>query len=72
MDETIGAKGGKNDRRRSLIIETNKKKKLIEETQEQELKELEKRVKKQQKYILIKALPIALTGGIIKTIYDYS
>lgn len=70
MDETIGAKGGKNDRRRSLIIETNKKKKLIEETQEQELKELEKRVKKQQKYILIKALPIALTGGIIKTIYD--
>lgn len=70
MDETIGSKGGKNDRRRSMIIKKNKKKKLVEYREEQELRDLEKKVKKQQKYVLIKALPIALTGGIIKTIYD--
>ena len=38
MDETIGAKGGKNDRKRRLIITKNKKKKL----KQLELNELEK------------------------------
>ena len=51
MNETIGSKGGHNDRRRSLIISRKKKEKLKEE---QEIKELEKSVKKNRKYVLIK------------------
>lgn len=70
MDETIGAKGGKNDRRRSLIIKKNRKKKLIEDRKENEIKELERKVKKQQRYTLIKALPIAIGGEIVRTIHD--
>ena len=63
MNETIGSKGGHNDRRRSLIISKKKKKKLKEE---QEIKELEKSVKKAQKFILIKATPLILAEGIIQ------
>ena len=70
MDETIGAKGGKNDRRRSLIIKKNRKKKLIEDRKENEIKELERKVRKQQRYTLIKALPIAIGGEIVRTIHD--
>ena len=63
MNETIGSKGGHNDRRRSLIISRKKKEKLKEE---QEIKELEKSVKKARKFILIKATPLILAEGIIQ------
>ena len=68
MDETIGVKGGKQDRRRMIKISQKKKKKLEEE--KEDLKALEKKVKKNQIYTLVKALPIAIGGGFIKTIYD--
>lgn len=68
MDETIGVKGGRQDRKRIVIITENKKKKL--EDEHEELKELEKSVKKKQVFTFIKALPIAIGGEIIKTIYD--
>ena len=45
MNETIGVKGGKNDRRRTLLITKKMKQKLEEYHQEQkekEFKELEK------------------------------
>ena len=70
MDETIGAKGGYNDRRRTLKISLEQKKKLIERQQEKELKELEERVKRKQFYTLIKTLPIAIGGGTFKILYD--
>ena len=70
MDETIGAKGGYNDRRRTLIITNKQKEKLKEKQQEKELKELEEKVKKQQIYTLIKSLPIAIGGGTFKILYD--
>lgn len=70
MDETIGVKGGKRDRKRSLIISQNKKKKIIEDREDKELRELEKKVKKQQIYTLIKTLPIVIGGGTVKTLYD--
>ncbi len=70
MDETIGVKGGKNDRRRTVIIEENKKKKLQDLAEEKEIKELEKKVRKQQLYTLIKALPVVIGGEIVKTIHD--
>ena len=70
MDETIGAKGGYNDRRRTLIITNKQKEKLKEKQQEKKLKELEEKVKKQQIYTLIKSLPIAIGGGTFKILYD--
>ena len=63
MNETIGSKGGHNDRRRSLIISKKKKEKLKEE---QEIKELEKSVKKARKYVLIKTAPLILLDGIVQ------
>ena len=55
MNETIGAKGGHNDYRRTLIIKKNKKKK-----EDKELKELEKKVKRKQQIILIKTIKIII------------
>ena len=70
MDETIGVKGGRNDRKRMLKISKLQKEKLIEKQKEKELKDLEKKVKKQQIYTLIKTLPIAIGGGTFKILYD--
>ena len=71
MDETIGVKGGKNDRRRELKIREARRKKLekIEEEQ-QEIRELEKKVRRNQFFTLIKTLPIVLGGGVVQTIYE--
>lgn len=67
MNETIGARGGKNDRRRSLLITKRIKEKLEKHRQEQkekELIELEKKVKKQQRITFFKTLPIVTAGQI--------
>lgn len=68
MDETIGVKGGRQDRKRMVAISEKRKKKLEQESEE--IKELEKKIKKQQVYTFIKALPIAIGGEIVKTIYE--
>ena len=70
MNETIGVKGGKNDRRRTIKIKEAKKKKIEEIEKDKELIELEKEVKKQQAFTLIKSLPIAVVGGTFKVLYD--
>lgn len=70
MNESIGVKGGYNDRRRTIINEENAKKKLEDEEEEKQIRELEKEVKKQQKISLIRTLPIAVVGGTIKTMYE--
>jgi len=70
MNETIGAKGGHNDRRRSLKIKNMQKSKILEEEEKLRLKELEQRVKKQQRYTLIKTLPIVIAGEVAKIFYD--
>lgn len=70
MDETIGVKGGANDRRRMMIINQNQKKKLAEHEEEREIAELEKKVRRKQFYTLIKTLPIVIGGGTIQTLYD--
>ncbi|MBR3211190.1 MAG: hypothetical protein IKF71_04565 [Bacilli bacterium] len=70
MNETVGAKGGANDRRRVMTINQNQKKKLKDYEEERELAELEKRVKRKQIYTLIKTLPIAIGGGTIQVLYD--
>ena len=70
MNETIGEKGGYNDRRRSLKIQNEQKNKKEQALIEREVKELEKKVKKQQVLTLVKTLPIVIVGGTLKTIYD--
>lgn len=70
MNETIGVKGGHNDYRRVLEIKEKQKKKFFEEVEEKELKDLEKKVKRQQRYVLIRTLPIVIVGQTLKTLYD--
>ena len=64
MDETIGVKGGANDRKRSMKIVRRKKK------EQEEIKELEQQVKRKTPFILIKTIPIVVVGGTLKTFYD--
>lgn len=70
MDETIGVKGGKNDRRRQMVLTKEARKKLEQYEEERELAELERKVKKKQLFTLIKTLPTAIGGGTIQTLYD--
>ena len=70
MDETIGVKGGHNDRRRTIIITKKNKEKLEQYEEERYIKELEKKVKKQQKISLLKTLPIAVAGKTFTVLYD--
>lgn len=73
MNETIGVKGGKNDRRRRLIITKQFKEKLEayqQEQHEKEIQELEKRVKQQQRITFIKVFPIAVAGQIYTTLTE--
>lgn len=73
MNETIGAKGGKNDRKRRLLITQEMKKKLEEYHQEQNEKsliELEKKVKQQQAITFLKTLPIVAIGQIYTTLTE--
>jgi len=72
MNETIGAKGGHNDLRKALKIKEKKKKKNKAIEEDEALRELEKKVKRQQRYTLIKTLPIIIVGGTVKTFYDTS
>ena len=64
MNEDIGAKGGTNDRRRSSKIKKAAEKKRLTE---EELKELEKKVKKKQLISFITVAPLALINAIINT-----
>ena len=70
MNENIGAKGGRRDRRRTLIIAKEKEKKLKQaQTKEQEqLKKLEKKVKQIQIVTFFKAVPIIIAGQTFKTL----
>jgi hypothetical protein len=62
MSNPIGAKGGKNDRRRSQIIKEKK--------EEKKLQELEQKVKKQQVRTFFKSIPIVIGTAPIYTFKD--
>ncbi len=70
MDETIGVKGGANDRRRTMKINKAQKKKLKDYEEQREIAELEKKVRKNQIFTLIKTLPLLIGGATIQTIHD--
>jgi len=70
MNETIGVKGGHNDYRRVMTITKKQKEKLKKYQEEKEIKELEKEVKRKQRYTLIKTLPIVIAGQTIKELLE--
>lgn len=65
MKETIGAKGGSNDRRKTAIITRSKKKKLNKE--ENKIKELEKKVRKRQVINFLTSVPLVISASVVKT-----
>lgn len=76
MDETIGVKGGKNDRRRRLKITSSQLKKLLEYDEEDRKKRKEEKLKKKKELerllrrndiiSFIKISPLVLIGNIFK------
>ena len=70
MDETIGVKGGYQDRIRSFKIKKEQQKKLQELQEEKEIQELEKEVQKKQRFVLVRALPIVIAGEVFQILYD--
>ena len=68
MNETIGGKAGKNDRRRTRIITKSKEEKLKKFKEQEDLKKLEKEVKKQQLKTVLAVTPIIVTGTVLKTL----
>ncbi len=71
MNETIGVKGGRQDRRRTMRIK--KKRKRLEQEREmldQETLDLEKQVRKLQILTFLGAVPIAAIGETIKTVTE--
>ncbi len=71
MNENIGAKGGRKDRKRTLIITYENKKKLKEynnELKKIRLQKLEKEVRRQQIFTFFKATPIILAGQTLHLI----
>ena len=67
MDETIGVKGGYQDRRRTMRLQQLEKERL-EELEEESIEELEKEVKKKERYALIKTIPLILAGTIFQAL----
>ncbi len=73
MNEVIGAKGGQNDRKRSLKITEQAKKNLqkyVEFNQQENLKQLEKKVKQNQMITFFKILPIITIGQTYTTLTE--
>lgn len=71
MNETIGIKGGKNDRRKRILITKQQKKELMlyyEKLKKDELKKLEQKVRREQCITFIKTIPIVLAGQVYKTL----
>lgn len=69
MNETIGVKGGRNDRRRTLTITKKQYQKLKEYKKEQEkqaLKQEEKRLKINQVKSLATAVPLVVSAAVFK------
>lgn len=71
MNETIGVKGGKQDRRRQMKIKKRRKKLQQErEMLDQETLDLEKQVRKLQILTFLGAVPIAAVGATVQTLTE--
>jgi len=70
MNENIGAKGGNQDRKRTLIIK-NKKLKRLKKLKEEELeKKIEKEIKKNDIKTFIKVIPLVVFGESFKILFS--
>ena len=65
MNETIGVKGGHQDRRRSLKISKKVVEKLKEQTEQEKIKELEEITRKKQILNFIKIIPMIFLGQLL-------
>ncbi len=73
MNEAIGVKGGKRDRKRRIIITANQKKKLKENYKRKKqarIKKLEKEVKNLQLASFLVAVPISVAGTTVETLLN--
>lgn len=73
MNEAIGAKAGKRDRKRRIIITANQKKKLKENykrKKQERIKKLEKEVKNLQLVSFLVAVPISVAGTTVETLLN--
>ena len=73
MNEAIGVKGGKRDRKRRIIITANQKKKLKENykrKKQERIKKLEKEVKNLQLASFLVAVPISVAGTTVETLLN--
>ena len=71
MNEAIGAKGGRRDRKRTIIITSENKKKIQEyykKKKELKLKKLEKEVKNIELASFFMAVPISIAGNTFETL----
>lgn len=71
MNEAIGTKGGRRDRKRTIIITKRQKRKLLfqySQKKKQQIKKLEQEVKRLQLTSFFVALPISIAGNILQTI----
>lgn len=72
MNETIGEKGGKRDRKRTILITLENKKKLKEyykKKKELKLQKLEKEVRNLQLASFLVAIPLSLAGNTFDSIF---
>ena len=73
MNEAIGVKGGKRDRKRRIIITANQKKKIKENykrKKQERIKKLEKEVKNLQLDSFLVAVPISVAGTTVETLLN--
>lgn len=73
MNEAIGVKGGKRDRKRRIIITANQKKKIKENykrKKQERIKKLEKEVKNLQLASFLVAVPISVAGTTVETLLN--
>lgn len=71
MNEAIGTKGGKRDRKRTIIITKRQEKALLsryKQKKKQRLKKLEQEVRRLQLTSFFIAVPISIAGNILETI----
>lgn len=75
MNETIGVKGGRRDRKRTITITSENKRKLkqyYKEKKKLKLEKLEKDVKNLQLASFLVAMPISIAGNTFQTIFQNS
>ena len=70
MNEGIGEKGGANDLKKERIIKEVRMKKEEQDLEDQEIKELEEKLKKKRLYTLVRTIPLVIGGTALRAFYE--